>query len=244
MFGRLSGPVMVSFTQPSVAQRRRSRVGAFALSVLMVMLGAGALLNIGWMRERAASPMAGHLVSMAMDRGEKQASAKKAVAQVAQKSKVTPDVPEPVPVEQAPPPPSYIRLSHNDFAASDISKMGRAANADVAAAKAGAFGPGDGPGGAHLYAAQWYREPFDAELSPYMPRSGAPQGAWATIACRTVEKFHVEDCREMDEQPLGSGLARALRQASWQFLVRPPRVNGEAQVGAWVRIRFDFVDRK
>jgi len=198
---------------------------------------------MGWMRDKATSPMAGHLVSMNMDKGEKQAAAKKAQAAATQKSKVTPDVPEPVPEPVAPPPPSYIRLSRNEFAASDISKLGRAANADEQSAKAGAYGPGEGPGGAQLYAAQWYREPFDAELATYMPRSGAPQGAWAMIACRTVEKFHVEDCREMDEYPLGSGLGRALRQASWQFLVRPPRVNGEAQVGAWVKIRFDFVDR-
>ncbi len=131
-------------------------------------------------------------------------------------------------------------MSHTDFAASDISKLGQHGDSgNSSGASAAAYGPGEGPGGVRLYQAEWVREPTDAELVTYFPR-GAPQGAWATIACRTVDHYHVDDCQSLSEAPLGTGLARGLRQAAWQFLVRPPRIDGKPLIGAWVRIRFDF----
>jgi protein TonB len=142
-------------------------------------------------------------------------------------------------------PPGFIHLSRDELAKADISKIkpagGGSAGGGAAGGGGSAEGTGDGPGGARVYNAEWYREPSRAELSPYMgaARSGGA-GDWAMIICRTVERFHVEDCREVEESPRGSGLARALRQAAWQFLVRPPRVDGKAQLGTWVRIRFDF----
>ena len=101
-----------------------------------------------------------------------------------------------------------------------------------------AYGPGEGPGGAPLYYAEWYREPTHAELSTYMPSNGPPTG-FALIACKTIAGYHVDNCRVLGETP-GSGFGRAMRRAAWQFLVRPPRLGGKTLVGSWVRIRIDF----
>lgn len=103
---------------------------------------------------------------------------------------------------------------------------------------ASSYGPGEGPGGARLYNAEWYREPTQAELATYLPARLQP--GWGMIACQTVERYRVDNCRELGSEPPGSGLARAVRQAAWQFLVRPPRIDGKLMIGAWVRIRIEF----
>jgi len=99
-----------------------------------------------------------------------------------------------------------------------------------------------GRGGQPLYAAAWYREPTDAELAYYL-KNARPGPGYGEVACQTVARFHVDNCEELDETP-GSGLARAVREAAWQFLVLPPRIGGRMQVGAWVRIRIDYSERK
>lgn len=184
------------------------------------------------------------------------------VAKVSRRAGSAPKPPAPpsparpdVPVVPPPPfeLPGVMRLSKQDFASSNIGALPherneRSATADAADA-GGSSGIGDselasgqGPGGVRLYNAEWYREPTNAETSPYLPAS-IPPGAWAVIACRTVAQYRVEDCRELGESPVGSRLARGLRQAAWQFRVRPPRIGGRAMVGEWVSIKFDFTDR-
>ncbi|WP_137679728.1 hypothetical protein [Aurantiacibacter suaedae] len=97
---------------------------------------------------------------------------------------------------------------------------------------------GRAPDGSPLYAAQWYREPYPSELSGYLSTARPP--GWGLIACKTAPQWRVEDCQIVGESPQGSNIARSVLAASWQFLVRPPRVDGEYQVGSWVRIRIDY----
>lgn len=142
-----------------------------------------------------------------------------------------------------PPPPNMIVLDAKQFAASDITRRGTApgqgedeGDTDTAST----YGPGAGPGGARLFKAEWHVEPSDSQLRPYMPPGNTPTGAWAMIACKTIDRYEVENCRTLGEYPLGSGLAKGMRQAAWQFRVRPPRIGGKPVMGAWVSIRIDF----
>ena len=137
-------------------------------------------------------------------------------------------------------PLQMLEVSKEFLEASDISKLG--SNAPGAMAEGSAPGDsemvGNAPNGEPLYAAEWSREPTNAELSTYMPKSLAEDG-YGLVACRTAARFRVEDCVELGQTP-GSHLAGAVRQAAWQFLVRPPRVGGKSMVGEWVRIRIDY----
>jgi protein TonB len=174
--------------------------------------------------------------------------APKAAEKKAEKVVEQPKVPKseiPKPVVKMERPPSELLFEKQLFDAVDITKLPNVKN-EVAGGAPAANGrgdsqvaPGKGPGGATMYVAEWVREPTDQELRYYV-RDKMRNGGQALIACRTVARNLVEDCYQIDEQPRGSGLARALIEASWQFRVRPPRVNNEPQVGTWVQILFTF----
>ena len=132
-------------------------------------------------------------------------------------------------------PINLIEMSAADFAASDISKLPKSSDG---AGSSDSKVVGRGPNGELLYAAEWAREPTDAELSGYLPKD-APNG-YGLIACKTIPQDRVDDCIELENSPPGSHLASAVRQAAWQFRVRPPRKNGKELVGTWVRIRIDY----
>lgn len=137
---------------------------------------------------------------------------------------------------------TFLRMSSNDFAATDIGKMKgqSAASGDQAAGgSGGVYGPGEGPGGVVLYNAAWYKEPTDAQLAGYLPNRG-PQAGWGEIACQTQPHYKVDNCQILGESPRGSGFGRAVFNAAWQFEVQPPRVNGKPQIGSWVRIRITY----
>jgi protein TonB len=135
-------------------------------------------------------------------------------------------------VRHVPPSPSPQQQQPSDASASDESAG--TSNSDRPVAY--------GPAGQPLYDAQWYREPTDAELG-YYTKYARPGPGFGEIACQTVARFHVDNCVEIGETP-GSGYARAIREAAWQFLVLPPRIGGKMMVGTWVRIHIDYTERK
>lgn len=220
-------------------------VAGFLMAVLVLMTGV-----VGGGDAEGGQLVAINIAPPSAKKAEEKAAPKQEEKQQQVQTVTTPPPKLPPRVEipsknQVEWPPGFIKLSREDLAKADISRIKPAGGGGSTGTSKGgggdAEGTGDGPGGARVYNAEWYREPTHAELSPYMRAArGGSGGDWAMIICRTVERFHVEDCREVDESPRGSGLARALRQAAWQFLVRPPRVDGKAQLGTWVRIRFDF----
>lgn len=123
----------------------------------------------------------------------------------------------------------WIEMSKDQLASADISKLsqsGAGGNGDSAVV-------GHGPNGDPLYAAEWAREPTNAEIAGYWPKNTS---GWGLVECKTIPEDRVDDCRELDQSPAGSRLAAAVRQMAWQFRVRPPRKGGRPLVGAWVRI--------
>ena len=146
----------------------------------------------------------------------------------------TPKLP-PSPLAKSP----FVKLTREEFAAADISKLGSAGGQGKSSGATSAS-VGVGPGGATLYKAEWYREPTDAELAGYLPNRSIEPGSWAEVACKTIPDNRVENCQAIGESPLGSGLGRALRLAGWQFRIRPPTIDGKPQVGTWVKVHIDF----
>ena len=164
-----------------------------------------------------------------------------APAKSAETKAKAPPVPQPT-TPKLPPSPlaksPFVKLTSEEFAAADISKLGSAGGQGTSGGETSAS-VGTGPGGATLYKAEWYREPTDAELAYYLPKSIAP-GSWAQVACKTIPDNRVENCQAIGESPPGSGLGKALRLAGWQFRIRPPRIDGKPQVGTWVKVHIDF----
>ena len=162
--------------------------------------------------------------------------------------------PRPTPPHTKPPasqvdvskvPLNLMYVSSDVFRASDISKIHSTPDAPAPGAADGAMadadgGKGAGPGGAKLYPVEWYREPTQAEMETYLPKNGK-MGGYGLIACKTAPDYRVENGQEISESPQGSGFARSMRLASWQFRVRPPRIGGKALMGVWIGIRYDLI---
>jgi len=220
--------------RPSARQRAKAIALTICAELIFVILLLGLVPSVAEKFEAPGQPLTFDLAPPAPQakRAPQKAKAKASKAAIAPaKRPLLPPVP---PLAKSP----LIELSKADLAASDISKLGTSGGS-AAGKSASAIGPGEGPGGARLYNAEWVVEPTNAQLGPYMP-PGAQAGSSAEIACKTIDNYRVENCRLLSESPMGSGLARAMREAAWQFKVRPPRIDGKPLIGAWVRIHFDF----
>jgi protein TonB len=231
---------------PYDRQPLRRRLSSFALALAINVALLLVLMTLGVIPPPSQRTLRGVVLDLIpQQRSASPTQSQKTGAQHprVQSSKPVPKPPRivlPVKATIAPPPtPSektspWIEMSKEDMASSDISKLpaagsGGRGNSEVV---------GKGPNGEALYAAEWAREPSDAELGGYLPRN-APDG-YGLIACKTIAENRVDDCIELDQEPRGSHLASAVRQAAWQFRVRPPRKDGRPLIGAWVRIRIDY----
>ncbi len=231
--------------RPSPRRRAASLALALAIEILLIL----AFLTLDFTPEKKPEFQGDRLSTFDL------AAEDEASDTTAQKSAETAkQPPRPIPPPLKPKivlperPLDLLPLTKEELEASDIARLGtNAPGAELAQGNTPAGNaPGDSarvgtaPNGEPLYAAEWYREPTNQELATYMPKRMPEGGGWGMVACRTAERFRVEDCVELGNSPPGSHLAGAVRQAAWQFLVRPPRVGGKVMVGEWVRIRITY----
>jgi len=226
--------IRADWRRPSVRQRALV-IGLTLVAEILFLLMLLGLGPASWSGREQSEPTLVELINAPP------APAKAAEAEAKAKAKAPP-VPRPT-TPKLPPSPlaksPFVKLTREEFAAADISKLGSAGGQGKSSGATSAS-VGVGPGGATLYKAEWYREPTDAELAGYLPNRSIEPGSWAEVACRTIPDNRVENCQALGESPPGSGLGRALRLAGWQFRIRPPTIDGKPQVGTWVKVHIDF----
>lgn len=240
--------------EPGLFRRRGAALLlALALEALLVLLLLYLIPPVPGGRKPGAT------TTFTIDAGsdkDQEAAAEADKAKPAERTAVRPPTPRPpvVPPPLVPIPPQpngplpFIVMSRDEYRAAQIVNMPSRPSEPGAPAAAAAGGSGrsddtpvvgKGPNGEPLYRAEWYRRPRQVELDAYLPRRWAREGS-GLIACRTIARYHVDDCRILGETPPGSGYGNAVLQAAFQFLVRPPRVGGKELVGSWVSIRIDY----
>lgn len=149
----------------------------------------------------------------------------------------------PVPPTITPPPTGeldMVELTRNELSQTNEAMAKRAGPALAQGSGTGGDSAvvGKGPRGETLYAAEWLREPTDQEIGFYLGSNTMP--GYGLIMCKTYPQYRVDDCVALGSVPASARLDRKLLEAAWQFKVRPPRKNGQAMVGEWVRIRITW----
>lgn len=257
----LEAPITVDTWTDRLRERFGERAIAFVLALAIEVLLVLAILSLGMIDDQKNARVSGNVVSVSFDSEKPEPDPAKPAAadlplalpkpanqQAPRAAAPAEKVPVPVVTPSTAPRP-FLELAGGSL---DISKLPRQPGPTSAPAKR--MGPvdtgtpgdskrvGTAPGGQPMYAAAWYREPYDDELAGYLSTADGP--GWALIACRTAPEWRVEDCVALDEYPNGSNISRAVLAASWQFQVRPPRLGGVYKVGEWVRIRIDYTIRR
>jgi len=228
--------------QDETPLRRRATGFALALGVnlllLLILLGLGIIPPIA---KQGSHPIFVDLLPEAHDSATSKPTKTAKPRAVTRPNPVTPRPPKIPPITSPIPstnPLPMIEMSKDELAAADLKNLPKA---DSGAGAAGdSEEVGHLPNGDVLYGVEWAREPTDAEIGGYWPRNKFGIGV---IACKTIPGDRVDDCIELEQEPPGSHLASAVRQAAWQFRVRPPRKNGRAMIGEWVRITIEIDER-
>ena len=228
-----------TYDRPPLRRRATGLALALGINLLLLFLIIG-MSKFAPIARKASQALTVDLLPESRPAAQKQEEEKNKPV-VRQRVKPRP-VPKPPPIvlpvrPTITPPPSpqpWVEMTKDEMAAADVRNLPKA--------EAGAGGRGDsevvgkGPHGETLYAAEWAREPTDAEMGGYWPKNVS---GWGIVACKTIPGNRVEDCVELEQQPRGSHLASAVRQMAWQFRVRPPRKDGRPLVGEWVRIKIE-----
>lgn len=238
-------------SDPDYAERRR-RVVSMALTIVIHVLLLLLLLKLAPPLKRIIKSGGAQLLTFSTAPDAQPETAKSSTSKTQQNHSAAPPaaavIPPPKIVLQDKAAPWVLTPGLEKFDVSQVPQTQRStANSDASAADEANTDGGDrpaayGPGGQPLYDADWFREPTDAELAFYLKKA-RPGPGYAVIGCQMVARYHVTNCFPIEES-LGSGLARAMVDASWQFQVLPPRIGNKQQLGTWVRIRFDFRDQK
>ena len=238
----------------SLRPELRERLPALALALAIEVLIIALLISLGSVK-REIVEMTDTLVAFTSPARDEPAEEEAPSPEPAAAPEVAVQQPVPTPLQQAeaptrrpltPPIPVPRPVAPSNFSLENVPR-----EAPPPAARPQPFGPaftpspgdtpriaGSGPNGEPLYAARWYREPYDDELAGYLSNARGP--GWGVIDCRTVDNFRVEDCVVVAEAPQGSGIGKAAQAAAWQFKIRPPQRGGRPMVGEWVRIRIIY----
>jgi protein TonB len=231
---------------PYDRQPLRRRASSFALALAINLGLLLVLMTLGIIPPPSQKTMRGVVVDLipeSRSASPTQSTKTEALRQHVETNKPVPKPPSIIlPVKPTIEPPQrpskkplpWIEMSSQDMAASDISKLPKAGSGSAGDSEV----VGHGPNGETLYAAEWAREPTNAELSGYLPHD--PPDGWGEVACKTIPGNRVNDCIEIGQSPRGSHLASAVRQAAWQFHVRAPRKNGRPMIGQWILIHIDY----